>query len=110
MRDRPDALAAAFRQYRPLVVRVLARVCAGWAEAEELAQEVFITLGEKPLDPHHDDIRAWLLRTAIRRGLNANRGRQRRRSREAAVGPSLAGSPAASAEYLAQRSRAKRIN
>lgn len=108
LRDRPDALAAAFRQYRPLVVRVLARICADHAEAEELAQETFVALGEQPLDPHRDDLRAWLLRTAIRRGLNAKRGRLRRGSREAAVGPALAGTPAPSAEYFEQRSRVKR--
>ncbi len=78
------------------------------SEAEDVAQETFVALGAQRLDPRVEPaLRAWLLRTAINRGLNVQRGRSRRLAREASVGPTLAGAPAPAPDHLHQRQRVR---
>lgn len=84
--DDPATFRAIFAREHAGVVAALRRLCASRADAEDLAQETFIALGWHAFDrdrPH--DVRAWLLRTAIRRALNQRRGDVRRVRRELAV-------------------------
>ncbi len=61
----------AFRTYGDLVLRT-AYCCVGdYSEAEDITQEVFLTLHEKPQDFRDDEhMKAWLLRVAINKGRN----------------------------------------
>jgi RNA polymerase sigma-70 factor (ECF subfamily) len=74
---------AVFEQHYPLVRRLLLQLVRDAGEADDLAQEVFVSLLRHELDPAHaHDVRRWLLRVALNRGLNALRGRRRREARE----------------------------
>ncbi len=57
---------AVFERHYPTVVRALKRVSGSDAEAEDLAQETFVSLGwhRFPAGRSHN-LRAWLLRTAM---------------------------------------------
>ncbi len=80
------AFKAAFQRHYPVVRGLLRQVLRNGSEADELAQEVFITLLSQTRPPQReDDVRRWLLRVALNRGLNAIRGRRRREAREQAV-------------------------
>lgn len=61
----------AFRKFGTLVLRT-AYCCVGnYSEAEDIAQEVFLTLHEKQKKFSDDEhIKAWLLRAVINRGKN----------------------------------------
>ncbi len=61
----------AFQKYGNLVLRT-AYCCVGsYCEAEDITQEVFLTLHEKPQQFRNDEhMKAWLLRAAINRGRN----------------------------------------
>jgi RNA polymerase sigma-70 factor (ECF subfamily) len=81
-----NAFRATFQQHYPVVRRLLMQVVRNGAEADELAQEVFIALLSQSFPSQRDhEVRRWLLRVALNRGLNAIRGRQRRQAREQAV-------------------------
>lgn len=61
----------AFRKFGDLVLKT-AYCCVGnYSEAEDITQEVFLTLHEKPQDFRDDEhLKAWLLRVAINKGRN----------------------------------------
>src|SRR5690348_6602890 len=79
----PAAFERLFRAEYPRVVRVAYRVLADEDEAEDVAQEVFVSFYRA----HHataDYAAAWLHAAAAHAALNALRARSRRTSREAA--------------------------
>ncbi len=61
----------AFRKYKDLVLRT-AYCCVGnYSEAEDITQEVFLTLHEKQPEFRDDEhLKAWLLRCTVNRGRN----------------------------------------
>lgn len=61
----------AFRKYKDLVLRT-AYCCVGnYSEAEDITQEVFLTMHEKQPEFRDDEhMKAWLLRCAVNRGKN----------------------------------------
>ena len=72
-----------FVRHYAAVRRLLAHVTRDIGEAEDLAQDVFLTLLRHRFDPARaHDVRRWLLRVALNRGLNAVRGGRRREGRE----------------------------
>lgn len=77
------AFRRAFVRHYPAVRRLLAHVTRDLGEAEDLAQEVFVTLLRQRFEPGRDhDLRRWLMRVALNRGLNAVRGGRRREGKE----------------------------
>lgn len=77
------AFRRAFVRHYPAVRRLLAHVTRDRNEAEDLAQEVFVTLLHQRFEGGRDhDLRRWLMRVALNRGLNAIRSGQRREQRE----------------------------
>jgi RNA polymerase sigma-70 factor (ECF subfamily) len=77
------AFRQAFVRHYPAVRRLLAHVTRDRSEAEDLAQEVFVMLLHQRFEPDREhDLRRWLLRVALNRGLNAVRGGRRRDGRE----------------------------
>jgi RNA polymerase sigma factor (sigma-70 family) len=69
------------REY-PRVVAVARRVLLDADAAEDVAQDVFVAFARRH-DPSSRFAAAWLHRAAVHRALNAIRGAQRRREREA---------------------------
>jgi RNA polymerase sigma-70 factor (ECF subfamily) len=83
------AFRRAFVRYYPVVRRLLAGVTRDRGEAEDLAQEVFVALLHQRFEPDQEhDLRRWLLRVALNRGLNAVRSGRRRQQRERGAGSS----------------------
>jgi RNA polymerase sigma-70 factor (ECF subfamily) len=72
------ALRALHRRYASLVFTVAARVVDS-AAAEEIVQDVFMTLWRKPdaFDPARGPLKPWLCQVTRRRALNVLRGRGR---------------------------------
>lgn len=66
-----DALSALFRRYGRLVQRVAANILRDDAEAEDVAQEVFLEIYRKShlYDPSRGAVRVWLLQYAYRRSI-----------------------------------------
>ena len=79
---RPD-LEEVFRRDYPLVVGVAARVLGSRDEAEDVAQEVFLSFGRSAVPAA--EARGWLSVAAAHTALNVLRTGQRRSSREQAV-------------------------
>ena len=70
-----------FDRHYDMVYGVLFRLMGSRAEAEDIAQEVFLKLYRRPLR-HRDNVAGWLYRVATNAGYNALRTRQRRARRE----------------------------
>lgn len=70
MKENTTALDA-FRKYKNLVLRT-AYCCVGdYSEAEDITQEVFLTLHNKQPEIRDDEhLKAWLLRCTMNRGRN----------------------------------------
>ncbi|GLY99065.1 sigma-70 family RNA polymerase sigma factor [Actinoplanes sp. NBRC 103695] len=82
---RPD-LEQVFREAYPRVVAVAARVLGSRGEAEDVAQEVFLTFGRSSVPA--GEAAGWLSVAAAHTALNHLRSGRRRASREeAAVSP-----------------------
>jgi RNA polymerase sigma factor (sigma-70 family) len=77
-------LEQVFRTAYPRVVAVAARVLGSRDEAEDVAQEVFLTFGRSSV-PAGEAV-GWLSVAAAHTALNQLRSRRRRASREEAVG------------------------
>lgn len=74
---------ALFEEHHPVVRRLLLHLVRDPGEADDLTQEVFVSLLGQSFDPERThEVRRWLLRVALNRGLNALRGRRRRTARE----------------------------
>ncbi len=83
LRESRDGDARAFEElftrYYPLVNSVIARIVGNAAEAEELTQETFLRLYERPIQASETaNVRAWLLRVGTNAAFNAVRSRRRR--------------------------------
>ncbi len=78
-----DDLEQIFRATYPRVVAVAARVLGSGAEAEDVAQEVFLTFGRSSVPAAQAD--GWLSVAAAHTALNHLRTGRRRASREEAV-------------------------
>ena len=65
----PRALAEAYEQFSPMVHGLAARVTGDRAAAEDVTQEVFLHLWERPwvFDPDRGRLRAWLATMAHHR-------------------------------------------
>jgi len=89
-----------FHRHYNRVYHLLYRLVGDRAEAEELAQEVFLRLYQRPLR-RGDNVSGWLYRVATNLGYNTLRGNKRRGRREEKVmvdTPLTAPSAAAEAE------------
>ncbi len=83
LRESRDGDARAFEElftrYYALVHSVVYRIVGDAAEAEELTQETFLRLYERPIQATESaNVRAWLLRVGTNVAFNAVRSRQRR--------------------------------
>lgn len=80
-----DALAEAYRQYAGLVFGVCRRVLQNETLAEDVTQEVFVSLWQHPerFDPTRGALRSWLGVMAHRRSIDRVRAESRRAQREA---------------------------
>ena len=68
------------------IAGVLCRIVGDWAEAEELANEVFLKLYRRPLREIPDgNVGGWLYRTAMNLGIDALRSAARRKRYELAA-------------------------
>jgi RNA polymerase sigma-70 factor (ECF subfamily) len=72
---------ALFQRHYDMVYGVLFRLTGTRAQAEDLAQEVFLQLYRRPLR-HGENVAGWLYRVAINTGYNALRAEHRRDRRE----------------------------
>jgi RNA polymerase sigma-70 factor (ECF subfamily) len=89
-RDRDEAaFEALFRGYYDAIYRALYRMVGD--EADDLAQEVFLRLHDRPPQGGEAKIRAWLYRVATRLGYNALRGRRRQEKHRDRLAASTAG-------------------
>jgi RNA polymerase sigma-70 factor (ECF subfamily) len=79
----PEAFEQLFIAEYPRVVAIANRVLANRHEAEEVAQEVFLSF-HKSHDPKAPYARPWLYRAASHSALNVVRGNKRRVVREVA--------------------------
>ncbi len=77
------AFESIFHSYYPAIFRLLVGLLGSAADADDVAQEVFLKLYRRPLsaDRQHN-LGAWLYRVATRLGYNALRGQGRRHRRE----------------------------
>jgi len=68
----PLALAEAYEQFSPMVYGLAARVTGDRAAAEDVTQEVFLHLWERPwvFDPDRGRLRAWLATMAHHRSVD----------------------------------------
>lgn len=81
------AFEALFGRYYERVFRVAYGLCGSRDEAEDVAQETFLTLYRSPPDAVHDTgLGAWLCRVALNRGSNMLRGERRARERAERLG------------------------
>jgi RNA polymerase sigma-70 factor (ECF subfamily) len=79
----PEAFEQLFTAEYPRVVAIANRVLANQHEAEEVAQEVFLSY-HRGHDPEAPYARPWLYRAATHTALNVLRGNKRRQLREEA--------------------------
>ncbi|MET9294264.1 sigma-70 family RNA polymerase sigma factor [Streptomyces sp. NPDC003077] len=84
-----DAFRAVYERYVSLVLGVATRLTRDRAAAEDIAQEVFSYLWERPLayDPHRGPLRAWLAVLAHHRSVDWIRREEKRRGLRAPYEP-----------------------
>lgn len=96
--QRQDALAEAYRRHASAVLSLALRLTRNQALAEEVVQEVFVRLWQRPsaFDPERGTLRTFLLAHTHGRSVDLIRSESSRRSREdnesrlvAEAGPSL---------------------
>ena len=75
------AFAALVERHGLMVIRICRRILGNAADAEDVAQAVFLTLARQP-GAVRTRVAGWLYETARGRALNALRSRRRRASRE----------------------------
>jgi RNA polymerase sigma-70 factor (ECF subfamily) len=82
------AFALLFQRHYDRVYGILFRLVGARADAEDLAQDVFLRLYRQRFSPRREhNVGAWLYRVATNLGYNALRSRQRRWRRDAALLP-----------------------
>lgn len=105
------AFEVLFRRHYASVLRILTRLVDSRAEAEELAQDVFVQLYRRPLR-RGDNVAGWLYRVASNLGYNSLRSEKRRARREAEIGMDgvlAAPSAAVEAEQRQQREQVRAV-
>jgi RNA polymerase sigma-70 factor (ECF subfamily) len=100
----PAGFRACFVRHYPAVLRLSTQLMRDPGEAQDLAQEVFVSLSRQTLELDDAAVRAWLLRVTLNRGLNALRAHRRRVERERHA-PEINGID--DAESLLERRRAR---
>jgi len=102
------ALGELYDVFAPVVFGLALRVTRDQAAAEDVCQEVFVSLWERPdrFDPERGTLRGWLCTLAHRRAVDWVRRAEARR-RRAASGPdrSAVPPPDPSAHYVAAEQR-----
>ena len=96
-----------FHRHYDRVYGILFRLVGGRAEAEDLAQEVFLRLHDHARGRRGDEenLGAWLYRVAVNLGYNALRDRRRRQQRETL----LAATPRGDAEAAVLQREERRL-
>jgi len=91
MAGESDALAEAYRQYAAAVFGTCRRVLRDEALAEDVTQEVFVSLWQHPerFDPSRGSLRTWLGLLAHHRSVDRVRAETSRARREARTEPSI---------------------
>lgn len=98
---------ALFVRHYDMVYGVLFRLTGTRHEAEDLAQEVFLKLHQRPLR-HGENVAGWLYRVAVNTGYNALRAAQRREKRERIAGQEVSLPPNPEDEF-ARRETQRRV-
>lgn len=108
MRSEAD-FSAVIAEHQQAVRSFLRRLCGAWAEADDLAQETFVTAWQtaERFQPG-GDVKAWLCGIAYRKFLTARRGffRQLRRDAVAIEGAAQSTMPGENAELRLDLTRA----
>ena len=92
-----------FYRHYERVYGLLFRLVGNRVEAEDLAQELFLKLYQRPFRPGRDhNLSAWLYRVATNMGYNAIRGRKRLWQRNMVLLPDRSDVPAGPAELVSQ--------
>jgi RNA polymerase sigma-70 factor (ECF subfamily) len=83
-RFRSEALAEAYRRHGGAVMGLAGRVMGDATEAEDVTQDVFVRLWDRPdqFDPSRGSLRTYLLTLAHSRAVDLIRSRSARRGRE----------------------------
>lgn len=98
-----QAFALLFQRHYDRVYGILFRLVGTRAEAEDLAQEVFLRLYRQRFAMRREhNVGAWLYRVATNQGYNALRSRQRRWRRDTALLPDPTDAEPAPVEAAAQ--------
>jgi RNA polymerase sigma-70 factor (ECF subfamily) len=107
-RDEGDetSFEALFERHYDMVYGVLYRLTGTRQQAEDLAQEVFLKLYQRPMQ-RGDNVAGWLYRVAVNTGYNALRSAQRRTKREEAVAVEEGSSPTPEAEAIRAETQAR---
>jgi RNA polymerase sigma-70 factor (ECF subfamily) len=103
----PEAFERLFVAEYPRVVAIATRVLANRHEAEEVAQEVFLSFHRRH-DPDADYAAAWLHRAAWHSALNVVRGNRRRTRREEVTAPA-SGDQVADPQAMLERSEEREM-
>lgn len=91
-----DYIHSAISEYADTVYRVAYQYLLNSADAEDVAQEVFLALCKHGKIEGEGQTKAWLIRVTINKSINAYRANKRRRARTVAFEESIAVAPAPS--------------
>jgi RNA polymerase sigma factor (sigma-70 family) len=107
-----SALAALYDRFGALVHGIALRVTCERGLAEEVTQDVFVSLWQRPeaVDPTRGSVRTWLATVAHRRAVDRVRSTERARARDrvSAIEEDAA-EPVDVAETVASAERARRV-
>ncbi|MGH2451829.1 MAG: sigma-70 family RNA polymerase sigma factor [Candidatus Limnocylindria bacterium] len=104
----PDAFERLFTAEYARLVRIAARVLGDQADAEDVAQEAFLSFYRShPADARY--AAAWLHAAAAHSALNALRGRKRRAAREAADAAERVSAAIADPEHEAEAAEERAV-
>ncbi len=103
-----DGFERLFNAEYPRVVSIANRVVRDRAEAEDVAQEVFLAFSRKH-SPFADYAPAWLHRAATNAALNQVRGRRRREQRESFSQAGAASAEPGVDELIVQREEQRAV-
>jgi RNA polymerase sigma-70 factor (ECF subfamily) len=96
-----------FQRHYDMVYGVLFRLTGTRHEAEDLAQDVFMKLYQRPLQ-HGENVAGWLYRVAVNSGYNALRAERRRAHRERTAGQAV-DPPPRTEDEVARREARQRV-
>lgn len=99
-----DSFEVLFERHYDRIYGVLFRLTGTRAQAEDLAQEVFLKLYQRPLQ-RGANVSGWLYRVALNTGYNALRGAQRRSRREQVAAEDLPHPPTPEDEVARREAR-----